>query len=110
MIPLNHLWRCLSLILSVSGVSGSIFAQTVIFTASVNENKVGVKDKVQIQFIIKDAQNLQSISPLVAPDFIIIAGPYQQQTIEGSTVNQKTTRSQSVSLTYILQPRREGNF
>jgi BatD DUF11 like domain len=110
MVPLNHLWRCLSLLLSVSGFSGSIIAQNVIFTAAAKESKIGVKDRVQVQFIVKDARNLQSITPLVTPDFVIVAGPFQEHTSEGTTINHKTTQTQSVSITYIIQPRREGNF
>ncbi len=91
-------------------MSGSIIAQNVIFTAEAKENKIGLKEKVQVEFIVRDAQNLQSISPLNTTDFIIVAGPFQQQTSESTNVNHKVTHSQSVSLTYIIQPRHEGNF
>lgn len=87
-----------------------MFAQNVSFTAEAKESKIGVKDHVQVQFQVRDVQNLISITPLNSPDFIIIAGPFQQQTSQYVNVNNRSCQSQRVTLTYILQPRREGNL
>jgi hypothetical protein len=84
--------------------------QNVVFTAVTNANRVGVKDQVQLQYTVRDAQNLQSISPGISPDFQIVGGPYQQQSSNTSISGNRVVTSQSISLTYILQPKHEGTF
>ena len=67
------MWRYSILFLFVSGICCQISAQNVVFTAVAGANKVGVKDQLQIQYTVKDAQNLQSVSRPSEADFAIIA-------------------------------------
>lgn len=104
------MWRyCIVLLLVAGGCTGT-YAQNVVFTAVAGANKVGLRDQVQVQYTIRDAQNLQSITNPSDADFIIVGGPYQSQSSSTQIVNGKYTTSSSVSLTYVLQPRREGTF
>ena len=104
------MWRISLLSLSVIVLSCQLMAQNVVFTAVTNASKVGVKDQVQLQYTVRDAQNLQSISPGMSPDFQIIGGPYQQQSSNTSINGNRVVTSQSITLTYILQPKHEGSF
>ena len=106
---LKDMWRNqLVFLLVIVAVNG--WAQNVVFSAAPSANKIGLKDQVQIQYTVKDAQNLQTISPGSSPDFAIIAGPYQSQSTNISVVNNRTVQSQSITLTYVLQPKHEGSF
>jgi oxygen tolerance protein BatD len=107
---IKDMWRISLLSLSVIVLSCQLMAQNVVFTAVTNASKVGVKDQVQLQYTVKDAQNLQSISPGMSPDFQIIGGPYQQQSSNTSINGNRVVTSQSITLTYILQPKHEGSF
>ena len=70
------MWRYNILIIFIlSACSG--LAQNVVFTAEAGANKIGTKDQVQIQYTIRDAQNLQSVSRPVTSDFVITQGPFQ---------------------------------
>ncbi len=104
------MWRCIIALILIAGICCHTVAQNVVFTADAQANKIGVKNQVQVQYTIRDAQNLQTVSRPSETDFTIVAGPYQQQSsstqINGNTVVQ----SQSISLTYVLQPKREGTF
>jgi len=104
------MWRCNILFLLVLGACCNGFAQNVVFTAVAGANKIGVKDQVQVQYTVRDAQDLRSVSNPVTQDFVIVGGPYQSQSSNTSIIGNKVTQSQSVSLTYVLQPKHEGNF
>jgi len=102
---------CSGILLLLAPVLGcDIYAQNVVFIAEATPNRVGVKDKVQVQFMISDAPHLQTITPPASTDFLVIAGPYQQQTVNRSMNSDKVVQSVSVTLTYMLQPRSEGTF
>ena len=104
------MWRCNFLFLLVLGACSNGFAQNVVFTAVAGANKIGIKDQIQVQYTVRDAENLQSISNPSSPDFAIVGGPYQSQSSSTNIVGNKVTQSQSVSLTYVLQPKHEGTF
>jgi len=104
------MWRYSIVFLLVSGVCCRAWAQNVVFTAAVGANKIGVKDRVQIQYTVKDAQNLQSISPGLSPDFAVVGGPYQSQSSQTNISGNQVVTSQSITLTYVLQPKHEGTF
>jgi hypothetical protein len=91
-------------------MSCQAWAQNVVFSATAGANRIGVKDQVQVQYTVKDAENLQTISPPASPDFVIVQGPFQSQSSQTSVVGNRMVTSQSISLTYVLQPRREGTF
>ncbi len=105
---LYNMWRCFLAVLLVLGFHFA-GAQNVVFTAVAGSNKIGIKDQVQVQYTIRDAQNLQTVTHPSDADFIIVGGPYQSQSSNTQISNGHYVTSSSISLTYILQPRREGN-
>ena len=105
----SMMWRNSIAFLLLLGAC-NVWAQNVVFTATPNANKIGLKDQVQIQYTVKDAQDLKTISPGQCPEFNIVAGPYQSSSTNISIVGNRRVQSQSITLTYVLQPRREGTF
>ena len=103
------MWRYCLVFLLIAGASHT-WAQNVVFTAAPNTNKIGLRDQLQIQYTVRDAQNLKSISAGQTSDFTIVAGPYQSQSSNISISGNKTVQSQSVTLTYVLRPNHEGTF
>lgn len=104
------MWRYSVLFLVITGICCNISAQNVVFTATAGADKIGMKDQVQVQYTVTDAQNLQSITNPSTADFAIVAGPYQQQSTQVNVVGNKMVQSSSVSLTYVLQAKHEGTF
>jgi hypothetical protein len=92
------------------GGSGMVYGQNVVFTAVAGAAKIGIKDQVQVQYTIRDAQDLRTVTNPSDADFVIVGGPYQSQSSNTSISGNRMVTSQSVSLTYVLQPRREGTF
>jgi BatD DUF11 like domain len=107
---INDMWRYSILFLLATGMCSGIYAQNVVFTAEASANKIGTKDQVQVQFTVRDAQNLQTITPPSSPDFTYVAGPYQQQSSNISIVGNRQVMSQSIAVTYVLVPKHEGTF
>lgn len=106
---LYNMWRYCSVLLLVLGCHFAV-AQNVVFTAEASGNKIGTKDQVQVTYTIRDAQNLQTVTHPSDADFIIVGGPYQSQSSNTQISNGHYVTSSAISLTYILQPRREGTF
>lgn len=104
------MWRSYIVFLLMIGAGCHVWAQNVVFVAQAGANKIGVKDNVQVVYTIKDAQNLQSMTPPSSPDFNIVQGPFQSQSSQMQIIGNKAISSQSISLTYVLQPKHEGNF
>ncbi|MCW3123241.1 MAG: hypothetical protein JWQ38_2733 [Flavipsychrobacter sp.] len=104
------MWRSIIVSMAVMGTCCHAWAQNVVFTAAIGANKIGVKDRVQVQYTVKDAQNLQSISPNFGPDFVVAGGPFQSQSSSTQISGNRAVSSQSISLTYVLQPKHEGTF
>lgn len=104
------MWRYSIVLLLFTGAFHLANAQNVVFTAVAGANKIGVKDQVELQYTIRDAQNLQSVTNPSDVDFIIVGGPYQSQSSNTSITGNKVVTSQSLSLTYVIQPRKEGTF
>lgn len=74
------------------------------FTASVSKNPVGVNEQFQLSFTLNSSGSSFKAPPL--NDFMVLSGPNQStsmQFINGSM-------SQSFTLSYILQPKKEGTF
>lgn len=104
------MWRCNIIFLFITGLSGLASAQNVVFTAVAGANKIGVRDQVQVQYTITDAQNLQTVSRPASEDFAVVGGPYQQQSSQTTINNNKWVQTNSLILTYVLQPKHEGSF
>lgn len=103
---------CLSLFLLTLAGWYSTNAQDVVFSAAASADRIGIQDQVQVQYTIRDAQDLQSLGPKqeINNDFHIVGGPYQSSGTNVSIVNGKMTQSQSLTITYILQPKRKGRL
>ncbi len=100
-------------LLSLLTITGfNTYAQGVVFSAAASAAKIGIQDQVQVQYTIRDAENLQSLGPKkdIRRDFHIVGGPYQSSGSNISVINGKMTQSQSVTVTYILQPKRTGKL
>ncbi len=106
---IKHMWR-ISLTFLLLGVCCQLRAQNVVFSAAPSANKIGIKDQIQVQYTVKDAQNLQSIAPGQSQDFTVVQGPFHSQSSNISIIGNQTVQSQSITVTYILQPKREGTF
>ncbi len=81
------------------------FAQDFEFTAKVSKNKLGVNQRLRIEFTV----NKNGADHFQAPDFSnfkVVAGP--SSSVSQSWVNGKTSYTQSY--TYILEPIQKGNF
>src|ERR1022692_4802913 len=96
--------------LLIAGACCRTLAQNVVFLAEAGANKIGTKDLVQIQYTIKDAQNLQSVSRPTTNDFVITQGPFESSSSNTTITGNKVVQSQSIILTYVVQPKHEGTF
>jgi hypothetical protein len=91
--------------LLVSFITFTINAQDAALTATVSKNKLGVNQRLRIEFSI----NKQGADNFKAPNFTnfkIVGGP--SQSVSQSWINGKVSFNQSY--TYILQPKRRGEF
>jgi len=73
-------------------------------TASANRTSVGVNEQFQITFSVSGSAS--SFTPPNMSDFMVLSGPNQSTSIQ--MIN--GTFSQSVSYSYILQPKKSGTF
>ncbi|CAM1358916.1 Oxygen tolerance [Tenacibaculum sediminilitoris] len=91
--------------LLISFITFAINAQDSALTATVSKNKLGVNQRLRIEFSI----NKQGADNFKAPNFTnfkIVGGP--SQSVSQSWINGKVSFNQSY--TYILQPKRKGEF
>jgi hypothetical protein len=86
-------------------LSFSIVAQEATLKATVSKNKLGVNQRLRIEFSI-DKQGGDNFSPPNFTNFKVVGGP--SQSVRQSWINGKVTFSQSY--TYIIQPKRKGAF
>jgi hypothetical protein len=94
----------LGLLLSFLILGLTSFAQNAFLSATASKSTVGVGEQFQVTFTLNcDGQNFRS------PDlssFNVLSGPNKSSSI--SIVNNSYT--QSISFTFFLQPKAEGNF
>lgn len=90
----------LCLVLSVP-----VSAQTD-FTASVSKTKLGVTERFQLKFTITNGNSLKDFRPPSLTNFMVLGGPNQST----NTQVNASGISQSVTLSYILQPKSTGTF
>jgi hypothetical protein len=94
----------LGLLLSFLVLGFTSFAQNAFLSATASKSTVGVGEQFQVTFTLNcDGQNFRS------PDlssFNVLSGPNKSSSI--SIVNNSYT--QSISFTFFLQPKAEGNF
>ncbi|WP_309477134.1 BatD family protein [Polaribacter sp. WD7] len=83
----------------------SVFAQEAKLTAKVSKNKLGVNQRLRIEFSI-NKQGGDHFSPPNFTNFKVVGGP--SQSISQSLINGKASFNQSY--TYIIQPKRKGEL
>ncbi|HVI43896.1 MAG TPA: BatD family protein [Chitinophaga sp.] len=98
--------KCILSILCCLGVVACAQAQEFRFTTSVSSNTVSQDEPFQIQFMLENGVNIASFTPPSFKDFEVLQGPSQMQ--GQSIFNGK--RSEYIALSYVLQPKRVGNF
>jgi hypothetical protein len=86
-------------------LSTSFNAQEATLKASISKNKLGVNQRLRIEFSI-DKQGGDNFSPPSFNNFRVVGGP--SQSISQSWINGKVSFSQSY--TYIIQPIKKGEF
>ena len=88
-------------------VTASLFAQNVSFEAT-GPGAVSLNDRFYLKYTI-NANGSNFVAPNLS-DFNILSGPNQSQSQSFSYVNGQSTRSISITLTYILSPKKAGKF
>jgi len=83
----------------------SVIAQEATLTAKVSKNKLGVNQRLRIQFSI-DKQGGDDFTPPSFRNFKVVGGP--SQSVSQSWINGKASFSQSY--TYFIQPKRKGEL
>lgn len=86
-------------------VGGTALAQETALTTTVSKNKLGLNQRLKVQFTI-NKPGADNFSPPNFTNFKIIGGP--SQAISQSWINGKASFSQSYS--YIVQPKRKGEL
>lgn len=87
-------------------------AQEVVFSAGASAPKIGIQDKVQIQYVLKNVQSVESLNPPaeLTNNFEITGGPYPRQSSQVSIVNGQMSQSQSLTMTYVIKPKKKGKL
>lgn len=101
---LHFIFFYLLLLFFSPGVN-SLCAQ-VKFSVICPEKKIGKNDFLQVQFMVRNASNVESIIPPRFKNFDIVSGPNQQSGM--SIVNGKT--DQYVAISFYLKPIKAGKF
>ncbi|MCL7752412.1 BatD family protein [Polaribacter sp. Z022] len=91
--------------LFISLLSLTVVAQETTLVAKVSKNKLGVNQRLRIEFSI-NKQGGDDFSPPKFTNFKVVGGP--SQSVSQSWVNGKVSFSQSY--TYIIQPKKKGEL
>jgi hypothetical protein len=89
----------------ISLLTLSIFAQDAELTVAVSKNKLGLNQRLRIEFSI-NKQGADNFTPPNFREFKVIQGP--SQSVSQSWINGKVSFSQSY--TYIIEPKRKGEL
>ncbi len=76
------------------------------FTAIVSPASIGKNETAELKFVIENASEANNFVTPSLKDFIILSGPNQESGME----NNNGITKQYIGLTYIIKPRRKGNF
>lgn len=93
------------ILLLISLLSLSVFAQKAELSVAVSKNKLGLNQRLRIEFSI-NKQGADNFKPPKFTNFRVIQGP--SQSVSQSWINGKVSFSQSY--TYILKPKRKGEL
>lgn len=86
-------------------LSLSVLAQDAELSVDVSKNKLGLNQRLRIEFSI-NKQGADNFTPPPFKDFKVVQGP--SQSVSQSWINGKVSFSQSYS--YIIEPRRKGEL
>lgn len=81
-------------------------AESVSFTATVDSDQVALGDYFQVTFTLNGSSGGRNFSPPPFTDFDVLSGPNQSTSMQITN----GAMNASVSYSYVLQPRAEGNF
>ena len=93
------------ILLFISFFTLTSIAQDAKLTAKVSKNKLGINQRLRIEFSV-DKQGADNFKPPSFKNFKIIGGP--SQSVSQSWINGKVSFTQSY--TYIIQPKRKGEL
>lgn len=93
------------IVLFISLLSFTVSAQDASLIAEVSKNKLGLNQRLKISFTI-NKQGGDRFAPPSFKNFKIVGGP--SQSVSQSWINGKVSFSQAY--TYIIQPKRKGEF
>jgi hypothetical protein len=82
-----------------------LFAQ-VKFTAAVSPATIGKDETTELRYTIDNAKQVDEITPPSLNDFTIVSGPNQESSMQ--SINGVIT--QSVGMSYLIQPKNIGTF
>lgn len=106
------MWRyCILGLLAMVGCDIAL-AQNVVFTAQAASDKIGTQDQMELHYTIQNANDLQTLMPPanLTKDFIVTQGPFSSTFSNTSIVNGKASSTQGINVTYVIQPRKAGNY
>lgn len=83
-----------------------MWAQEVVFITHVPEPKMGIENRIQVQYEIKNEQNISDFRLSTSNDFEVVGGPYSSE--QFSMMNGEANIS--VNVTYEFQPKRLGKL
>ncbi|MBS1771744.1 MAG: protein BatD [Bacteroidetes bacterium] len=110
MTSISYMWRyCIISLLIFSGCS-RVVAQDVIFTAQAAANKIGLQNSMEIVFTIQNINGTMSPPANLTKEFNVLQGPFQGRSSNITWVNGKTIQSQTINITYVVQPKHIGNI
>ncbi len=89
----------------IVGACMPAFAQ-VKFSTVIADKEVGKDDFVQVEYVVENANTVESITPPSFAGFTVVSGPIQQSGM--SIINGATTKSEGI--TYVLKPSAIGKF
>jgi hypothetical protein len=93
------------ILLFISFCTLTVVAQEAKLTATVSKNKLGINQRLKIEFAI-NKQGADNFQPPSFKNFKIVGGP--SQSVSQSWINGKVSFTQSY--TYIIQPTRKGEL
>jgi hypothetical protein len=82
-----------------------VFAQ-VKFTAEANPASIGKDETTELRFTVDNAKQVDEITPPALNDFTIVSGPNQETSMQ----NINGVITQSVGMSYLIQPKNTGTF
>lgn len=106
----RHILRVFAISVLTLCSSLHAIAQEVVFYLQAAAEKMGIEDQMNIQYTIKNVSNVNSVIPdkSIHENFKILGGPFSSTSSNISVVNGQMTRSMSLSMTYVVQPKRKG--